>query len=317
MLVASIGMSWVAVQVHRLIRQRELITRIREGGGEVYYDYQRESQDSGAPERPLGPAWLRAWVGDDVFAKVDTFYGSTSFGDESMPYVGQLDDLKKVELLNTQTTDVGLLHLQGLTKLQDLCVGHSERIGGSGLQHIRAIVTLKSVDLGGSRVTDDALEHLIGLTNLESVDLRSCKGVHGSGLAYLAALPRLRDLYLSNTSIDDHALEHVAQMAQLESLDLSWTNVAGSGLIHLTALAHLRRLDLACCKVTGGLQHLTALTSLRVLDLVNVRVSESELQHLSGLTGLRELRIGGVYRHVTDEEVKKLQEALPNCWIRW
>ena len=69
----------------------------------------------------------------------------------------------------------------------------------------------------------------------------------------------------------------------------------------------------------AGLEYLERLTSLEALDLGNTQVTDAGLEHLKGLRSLRWLNVHWVHFHdrrVTDEGVKELQGALPNCAIR-
>ena len=61
MLLASIGMSWVATRMQKAKRQRAAIEIIeKRGEGHVLYDYQFDSSGNVSPNaRPPWPAWLR------------------------------------------------------------------------------------------------------------------------------------------------------------------------------------------------------------------------------------------------------------------
>jgi len=88
----------------------------------------------------------------------------------------------------------------------------------------------------------------------------------------------------------------------------------------LKGLTSLRILDLGGTQVTdAGLEHLEGLTNLEVLGLAGTRVTDAGLERLKGMTSLRRLELHRVknapYMQVTDEGVKKLQEALPDCKI--
>ena len=53
-----------------------------------------------------------------------------------------------------------------------------------------------------------------------------------------------------------------------------------------------------------------------MLDLLGTEVTDAGLEHLKGLSELQSLDIHNT--KVTDEGVKKLRQALPNCDIgRW
>ena len=56
------------------------------------------------------------------------------------------------------------------------------------------------------------------------------------------------------------------------------------------------------------------LPNLRVLNLRRLPIDDDDLQYLQALTDLEELDLRGT--QVTEEGVKKLQRALPNCEIK-
>jgi Leucine-rich repeat (LRR) protein len=135
------------------------------------------------------------------------------------------------------------------------------------------------VDLASVKVPPTDLSPLLNLPNLE--ELYSCDV---ADIAPLAHLTRLRAVGLSSSSLTD--LSPLANLAALEFLDLSGTQV--SDLSQLANLTDLRFLFLSGTPVSD-LSPLAGLSNLELLDLSETRV--------------------------TDEEIRTLRKALPNCEI--
>jgi hypothetical protein len=141
---------------------------------------------------------------------------------------------------------------------------------------------------GVERATNSDLADLRGLTTLRIADL-SHNNITDAGLENLKGLTSLTTLNLSFTGVTDAGLEHLKGLAKLESLKLDWTGVIRGGVVHRSAWP-MSRGSPKTGITDAGLVHLGGLRNLRLLDL-----SRSD---------------------VTDNGVKKLQEALPNCVIK-
>jgi WD40 repeat protein len=121
------------------------------------------------------------------------------------------------------------------------------------------------------------------------------------------------------------------------SLDAAGTEFDDAALQRLKGFTRLRELTLSDSMVTdAGLEHLKGLTQLRRLDISGLRVTDAGLEHLKGLHQLRELNLSSepsslylvvdppkkwLHRElggtrVTEEGVKRLQQALPDCKIK-
>ena len=90
----------------------------------------------------------------------------------------------------------------------------------------------------------------------------------------------------------------------------------------LKRLTSLRRLDVdGSMGITdAGMEHLQGLSNLEWVNISHTGVTEAGLEHLKGMTNLEELWICCLYqadrkKKVSDEAVRELQEALPNCRI--
>ena len=82
-LLMSLPLSWLAVKMDRVKKERKAVAEIVTLGGRVEYDYQlqhrrlhsgvrnlRSMRDLPKPAKPPGPMWLRKVLGDDFFATV-------------------------------------------------------------------------------------------------------------------------------------------------------------------------------------------------------------------------------------------------------
>ena len=121
--------------------------------------------------------------------------------------------------------------------------------------------------------------------------------------------------FSDNTQLGDDDIVHLNGLTTLRSLKLQGTGVSDAGLKHLADATELVRLDLSqTSEVTGsGLAHLNGLANLEALMLNHSQVTDAGLTHLEGLSSLRILHLEAT--RVTDEAVRRLQEALPKCKI--
>ena len=193
----------------------------------------------------------------------------------------------------------------------------------SGVSPIAQLTKLERLGLANTAVNDVA--PLANLRNLQWLDL---KHTPVTDLSPLAKLPLLRVLELQNTPASDlsplakatslavlllnetpvHDLSPLAHLTNLVMLDLSGTQVAD--LSPLGSATELKSLYLRDIRATA-LSPLANLKNLELLVLDHTRATD--LMSLSKLTNLTTLEIQGA--PVTDEEVAKLEKALPQCRI--
>jgi hypothetical protein len=69
--LAGIGLRWVAIRVQRTMRQSEAVEAIVKAGGGVRYDFEMDQSGNRLPKASLpGPAWVRYWIGYDLDSNV-------------------------------------------------------------------------------------------------------------------------------------------------------------------------------------------------------------------------------------------------------
>lgn len=249
-LVASVALSWLGVGLRRARQQRHAIDRLRQLRARVYYDYEYAGEGKWVHDAELpGPAWLRELLGEDFFIRPRLIgLGGSNIDDSSMPCFECLTELRSLDLVETRITDAGLMHLSGLTKLEELLLWGND-IGDAGLAHLESLKDLKRLSLSDTRMTDAGLAHLAGLTKLQWLCL--CENrISDAGLIHLKRLTDLRTLTLDDTLVTDDGLIHLRGLRSLETLWLNRTKVTDAGLVHLKPLKGLVDLDLIGTRVT-------------------------------------------------------------------
>ena len=167
--------------------------------------------------------------------------------------------------------------------------------------------------IGPSPYATVGLEYLDGLPHLQRLSVNETK-ITDDEAQRLGSLHELRELNLTYVEITEDGLKEIGELTQLQKLAFFGTDVSDTGLAHLRKLVRLQSLRLYALPITdSGLVNLDGMTDLHDLDLAFSRITDAGLPHLAGLTKLESLNIHAT--NVTDEGAKKLQKALPKCYI--
>ena len=220
--------------------------------------------------------------------------GGTSVSD--ITPLSNLTGLQSLSLWSTTVSD--LTPLSNLTALESLELGETSV---SDITSLSNLTGLQSLSLWSTTVSD--LTPLSNLTALESLHLG---GTSVSDITPLSNLTGLQSLSLWRTTVSD--LTPLSNLTALESLALGETPV--SDITPLSNLTGLQSLSLWSTTVSD-LTPLVNLTGLQRLDLERTLVSD--LTPLSNLTKLQLLDLKGT--GITENEVRKLRDALPRCHI--
>jgi hypothetical protein len=140
----------------------ETLARLDTLGGTVEVDETR-------PDRPI--------VAVDL-------HGSSA-RDEEMRLLGDLPDLRQLNLAATAVTDAGLVYVAQLRHLRGLNLNLT-RVDDEGLPLLAGLSELRELSLAGCKVTDAVVEFVERLPRLERVNLYGT-GVGDGGIRGLAA----------------------------------------------------------------------------------------------------------------------------------
>ncbi len=273
------------------------------------------------PEKPIekGPdykpnfddkVFLGKFEGKDNIRELSS--DGSDIQNQSLYYVGKLNDLKKLDLTKSKSiNDSGLAYLKNM-QLTSLGLS-STSVSDSGLGAIGTLKSLMNLDLSNTKITAHGLAQLSTCRNLQTLDLHQNK-LGNSNLDGLKELNNIDMLVLGETGIGDLAMKSLTNMRMLRTLYLNDSSVTNSGLSNLSNLENLQKLDLSGTKIDKqGLRFLAKLPNLRELYLKDVKLGNeaiSELLKFKSAPEKIDLRNTGISREATIPLMEK-----KNCVI--
>ena len=255
--------------------------------------------------------------------------------DEAAHHIGNLPDLRTLQIESPSLTDAGLLCLKGLTKLRKLRLV-SPNVTGDGLVCLAGMKRLEEMYLNLEQLRGSAFGYVALLRNV--VDL-SIEAGHfaDDNLAPLSSLTKLERLSLtSNTKISGTFATHLTH-AQLQELDPG-EHVSDPGLVAIAKLTSLEKLCLKGTFSDHGLRQISALKRLTTLMIIGEVASSDGVGVVAHLPKLSYLRLnvsrltdevipalarctaldilGFCSSVLSDAGLQQLREALPRCDVR-
>ncbi len=216
------------------------------------------------------------------------YLGSTDI--TSLADLGELKNLKHLDLRETRVDDAAVARLEASPRLETLNLAKTDLLG-PGLAGLEDAKRLSILKLNGTRIND-------------------------AGIVALGEPPMLSRLEVSSTRITDAALVRIARSKRLRYLDIYGTNVTGDGVRHLGALTGLTELYAGGTGADdASIAALVGLQRLRNLDLRGTRVTDASLESIGKLKKLSSLNLSGTA--VKGSTISKLSgiEALGGLYL--
>lgn len=157
-------------------------------------------------------------------------------------------EVVRIDLPDTQITDVELAPVKEMTKLQFLNLRNTA-ITDAGLAHLKESTHLRWLDVQATQITNRGLAYLGGMVDLWYLNL-SHTVVSTAGVAHLRAMTTVRHLDLSQTQIGDRALADLTEWSKLRVLNCSSTALTDVALAYLKQMKSLTYLDLRNTRIT-------------------------------------------------------------------
>lgn len=226
-----------------------------------------------------------------LYADFNLQVDQENFDEATLKRIGQLTNLRALNLSRIELRDEWLAHLKGLVNLEVLILGLTG-ITDAGLVHLEGLTKLNTLFLVGTNVTGSGFASLTRLVNLRSLQLGNTK-IDDAGLTNIKNFPNLEGLILSGTQIT--SLSPLSELVKLRNLSLGSTRIGDNGIIHLKNLINLMVLDVNGTQVgNSSLLILSQLPNLTNLSIINTNINDEGLIHMErgGFSKLTQLEIG-------------------------
>jgi internalin A len=159
-LVLVIG-AWLGWIVRSARIQRDAVAAIKNAGGNVRYDWERNNCEGIPGGKPCAPPWLVDLIGADYFGHVTGVAVSspTPVTAATLAHVGRLSRLEMLGLSSSSVDDEGLANLKRLNELVYLDLGGTQ-VTDVGILHLSGLTKLRALGLAGTKVTDAGVKEL-------------------------------------------------------------------------------------------------------------------------------------------------------------
>lgn len=327
--IMAIGLAYLGNLRQRVLHQRRIVAKIEAAGGEVGYNYEyglgdtldyfitldldrhtdhRELKDGSVESTittsrgeqfihvntPPGPKFLRRFLGDDVFARVESVEPSRTPTYDPRILL-ELPDLKVLLLSGSIINDESLCIVAQIPQLRVLSLADVKpgSVTRQGLEQLAAAKNLESLGLSGDWITDELVTGIRPLRNLKTLYVGSAPHLSSGIFANVAEMPELCDLQIYRApQLSDEGAENLARLGKLRVFIAAQTELSDATLIHLTKLPNVELLNVSHSQVSdAGMQQIATLSSLRILSASFTNISDASLPAVAQLPRLTQLRL--------------------------
>lgn len=238
-------------------------------------------------------------------------YSCDQVTSDGVAALGQLGQLRSLDLYNHRPSDAAIGHLVGLPLSEVSFNMLSDDFTAIGMQRLAAL-PLRKLALRGEVLDDECVAALAGHPTLFDLELCS-EAITSRVSATLGALAHLRRLDLSGSSLGDGGVRALVaslgdRQAGLRELVLGYCTSLGDA--SCAAIGEMDGLEVLVLRhnpaiSAEGLRALRSHRGLRVLDLAYLDLDDEALRELLVFSGLTDLNLA-LSRRIGDEGARVL-----------
>ena len=321
MAIAAVLMGTAGTFLLRLNARRQAVSQARQYGWKVYLDHEIRGDD-GRKNDPLGPDWVRRYLGDDAFSSVAYLrvkaskeyskhyaliskfpnlvhldIAGTEFIDRDMRYVAGAKELKTLVLRDAGITNAGLSLLGNNSKLTTLAL-QGTNVDASFLEGVQLLAELQELSLSNTKIQGRELGRLRTLANLQKISLRQGPPLARDDWREISQLESLQGLSLVKVKILDGFSGF--EPRHLRRLEVAASNLTREDLIVISKLRTLEMLIAPSPQWDDDtLASLVEWPYLQTLFVRSAPITDQGAEHLAKMASLRVLDVS--FSEITDQ----------------
>ncbi|MCA9801115.1 MAG: protein kinase [Cyanobacteria bacterium HKST-UBA02] len=242
---------------------------------------------------------------------VDLKITNVKVGDEAVPVLASMKDLRALDMMGTNITSGGIKDLLSRTSLDELHIG-GDLVDDSAIQAVASTPSLKGLEISKAPgVSEKSLTKLAALPELRILGLDAIE--FGSRmLGALKGFPALQELSLSRIDLSRELLKGVTGL-NLTGLEIARTDLDDSQLEKIVSMKSLRSLTLKLCGTSDRqLKIIARAGKLERLSIVSPELSGSGLEALP--PGLQKLDLRRSFK-VSTAKLQAFRQSHPGCRV--
>lgn len=242
---------------------------------------------------------------------VDLKISNVRVGDEAVPVLISMKDLRALDIMGTDITSSGIKELLSSTSLDELHIG-GDLVDDSAILAVASTPSLKGLEISKAlAVSEKSLARLAALPELRILSLDGIE-FGPRMIAALRGFPALQELSLSRIDLSRELLKGVAAL-NLAGLEIARTDLDDSQLAKIVSMKGLRSLTLKLCGTTDRqLKIIGRDGRLEHLSIVSPELSGSGLEALPA--GLQTLDLRRSFK-VSSTKLQAFRQSHPGCRV--
>lgn len=225
----------------------------------------------------------------DKMQNLEELLIKSKVGDAGIEALVKCGKLNRLVLTDTLITPAAVNSLKKMKNLKRLNIFRADRLKEEGVASLGQLTQLETLELRNMVSSNEAIGKLKTLKSLKLIELSEMNIEPAAIIDLLKALPKLeRVMIFAVPLVDDSIPKYLASVPGIRQIRLKSTNISDEGLMALTALKKLNRLDIVDNKIKitpqgaeAAFAKMTSLNELFIPETIDTEAVRAAIEKAS------------------------------------